>query len=333
MALGNFHQCWPYLKNNDQLKPDGWLRRDMCSNPARIVRRGHRCNMQEQMKTKIEKITPEIATEILERHNPRNRSVSESTVQIYATDMKNGKWKVTHQGIAFDVNGNLLDGQHRLWACVFSGITIEILVTRDLPVETESGYTMEAIDRTRVRTTGQNMQLCHSIKNGNQVAAALRVILSMASPKLARNRLSNATAMMLHGIYGTNLESLLRLMPSASCRKGFILGPLALYHKGEPEKASQFTTELVTLENMSAPARGIKKFLDDHPSTGMDIKVLNVISNAVHAFHHGRVVQKFHSNDTGREWLLGMFPSTIKMIVEEATPCRITIANNRKIVI
>ena len=82
------------------------------------------------MKTRIETITPALATEWLDKHNSVNRKISEPTVQSYAMDMKNGRWTLTHQGIAFDTEGNLQDGQHRLWAIVFSGITLEMMVTR-----------------------------------------------------------------------------------------------------------------------------------------------------------------------------------------------------------
>jgi site-specific recombinase XerD len=54
------------------------------------------------MRVKVETITPEWAIDVLEKHNPRNRKVSENTVQAYATDMRNGRWVLNHQGIAFD---------------------------------------------------------------------------------------------------------------------------------------------------------------------------------------------------------------------------------------
>ena len=41
-----------------------------------------------------------------------------------ARDMKAGHWRLTHQGIAFDPAGVLIDGQHRLWAIVESDTTL-----------------------------------------------------------------------------------------------------------------------------------------------------------------------------------------------------------------
>lgn len=275
------------------------------------------------MQTSIEKITPKMAEQILENHNSRNRNVSESTVQSYANDMKNGRWTMTHQGLAFDINGTLLDGQHRLWAIVFSNVAIDFMVTRGLPVEVEGKFTMDAIDRNRVRTTGQQMQLCHSIKNGNVVAAAMRAITSMCNPRLARERISTASSLLIYEIYGKSTEHLLTIASNALYRKSFILGPLTMYHKGEPEKASGLMRQLVTLEGMSAPARALKKFLDTGLSTKNDLVVLKTISNAILAFHNDRPQQKFQDNDAGHQFLIGMFPSLTKRIIEITTPCRV----------
>ena len=275
------------------------------------------------MQTSIEKITPEMATQILENHNSRNRNVSEGTVQSYANDMKNGRWTMTHQGIAFDINGTLLDGQHRLWAIVFANIPIEFMVTRGLPVEKDGKFTMDAIDRNRVRTTGQQMQLCHSIKNGNVVAAAMRAIGSMCNPRVQKERLSTATSLIIYEIYGPDVEELLTIASSAQYRKSFILGPLTVYHKGEREKANDLMRQLMTLENMAPATRALKKYLDSVPSAKSDLKVLNTVSNAIHAFHIGKQQQRLQDHDTGLKFLTGMFPSTTKKIYDATTPCRV----------
>ena len=59
-------------------------------------------------------ITPDMALRWLETTNTNNRKVSEKHVHRLARDMTDGKWRLTHVGIAFDPNGTLLDGQHRL---------------------------------------------------------------------------------------------------------------------------------------------------------------------------------------------------------------------------
>jgi hypothetical protein len=73
-------------------------------------------------------VTPQTALEWLENANSRNRPLSQNHINKLARDMKNGQWKLTHEGIAFDPNGVLLDGQHRLWAIVESETAIQTLV-------------------------------------------------------------------------------------------------------------------------------------------------------------------------------------------------------------
>ena len=53
-------------------------------------------------------------------------------VAQYADDMLNGHWDLTHQGIAFNTKGELIDGQHRLAAIVKAGVTVKLLVNFDV---------------------------------------------------------------------------------------------------------------------------------------------------------------------------------------------------------
>jgi hypothetical protein len=77
----------------------------------------------------IVKITPEIAADWLENRNlGKNRKLSLRTAGRYAKAMSDGRWMVTHQGIAFDSDGFLIDGQHRLRAVVLAGMSVEMFV-------------------------------------------------------------------------------------------------------------------------------------------------------------------------------------------------------------
>lgn len=62
-------------------------------------------------------ITPEMASDWLStRRWPNNRNISRSITAKYLGDMRGGRWKLTRQGIIFDTEGFLIDGQHRLSA-------------------------------------------------------------------------------------------------------------------------------------------------------------------------------------------------------------------------
>src|SRR5438105_14027323 len=79
----------------------------------------------------LETITPEIATRYLELNKKNYRPLNKKLVVRYARAMHEDRWVPRHpQGIAFDWNGNLGDGQHRLAAIVLSGKSVVMWVHR-----------------------------------------------------------------------------------------------------------------------------------------------------------------------------------------------------------
>lgn len=99
-------------------------------------------------------LTPEIATDWIDHSNTHNRKLIEAYVEYLAGEMRAGRWRLTHQGIAFSTNRVLLDGQHRLWACALSGITIPIRVFVNEPPETQ-----QVVDTGQQRRNDQILTL------------------------------------------------------------------------------------------------------------------------------------------------------------------------------
>jgi hypothetical protein len=85
------------------------------------------------VRSRVQTITPAKAGEYLDR-NTANRPLTKRTVREFAEAMRRGDWRVTHQGIAFDTEGALVDGQHRLAAIVEAGIPVEMTVFTEVPV-------------------------------------------------------------------------------------------------------------------------------------------------------------------------------------------------------
>lgn len=106
------------------------------------------------METRVMEITPELAAMWL-RKNVNNRNLSKERVKQYALAMATGHWTLTHQGIAFDTNDILIDGQHRLEAIVKAGIPIKMNVTFGV----ERGDGIVEIDTGRGRTFGNVMKM------------------------------------------------------------------------------------------------------------------------------------------------------------------------------
>ena len=79
-------------------------------------------------------ITPRIARSMLDR-NVSNRPLRKSHVRRYAKLMREGRWHVTSDAIAFSTEGRLLNGQHRLGAVVQSGTAQKMLICTGLDPE------------------------------------------------------------------------------------------------------------------------------------------------------------------------------------------------------
>ena len=115
---------------------------------------------------RMEVFTPAVAKAILETQNGGNRPIRKRTVDFLASEMTLGEWQpASADAICFDPQGNLINGQHRLSAVVQSGVTVSMLVGRNIPEEA-----FQVIDRGTKRSTGDDL---HKIgaTNYNQIAA------------------------------------------------------------------------------------------------------------------------------------------------------------------
>lgn len=121
-------------------------------------------NVTNEITTQIEEISPERAANYL-TFNRENRSLRMSRAKFLAEEMISGRFALTHQGIAFDLNGRLVDGQHRLRAVILAGVTVRMHVTRGLdPRVTENMDTMiprTAADRLRLDQYSIRIATCY----------------------------------------------------------------------------------------------------------------------------------------------------------------------------
>lgn len=117
----------------------------------------------------LTRITPTVATNMLAR-NVGNRPVRKQWVKQLAHAMETGDFITTHQGIAFDDKGQLLDGQHRLMAVVESGCEIEMLVTKNLDPTTFS-----YLDRGVKRSDSDALRVSKKVSEVTSLAVRMAV--------------------------------------------------------------------------------------------------------------------------------------------------------------
>lgn len=135
-----------------------------------------------------EVVTPDVARAMLAL-NKRNRNVIEARVAAYADAMRNGEWRITHQGIGIGADGELYDGQHRLLAVIQANVPVTIFVTRGLPTDARV-----AIDSGTTRSAVDNLSIVEGIKLHKTMGAAIGVLWNAT---VAKALTRNATAIEL----------------------------------------------------------------------------------------------------------------------------------------
>lgn len=126
----------------------------------------------------IENVDPGTAQRWLEK-NKVNRKIRAPLVARYARDMAGRRWRITGQSLAFDIHGNLIDGQHRLKAIVKSGVTLSFAIIRGLPPEARA-----YIDVGAKRTLTDQFTIL-GYQNPSILAAGARLALLWTSKQLS----------------------------------------------------------------------------------------------------------------------------------------------------
>lgn len=132
--------------------------------------------MNARLSAQFEMVSPEIALQYLSA-NRGNRAIRQRHVDFLSGMMQRGAWQTTHQGIAFDITGTLVDGQHRLHAIVKSGETCALLVVRGL-----SPNATEAMDRGKTRSIADLLRVGQEIASVATTCARIVGHISAGTP-------------------------------------------------------------------------------------------------------------------------------------------------------
>jgi hypothetical protein len=282
------------------------------------------------MKVEIKTIWPQEAAEILQTKNTTNRKISELFVNKLANDIVNDAFLLTHQGIAFDVDGNLLDGQHRLAACVKANKPIKILVTTEVQrVHSVNGIQLnsfEIIDSGKTRTVAQMLNI-GGVKYANSVAASAKVLALLCAKSNVSIGVTSAQIHKILSIAGESIEKCVYIGRNGSIFKApsWILGPVCLYHMSFPDMAEKFLREFVDL---SAPAgegsasRTIGAFYQNNSSAAggqQQISWVKYTCHAINHFHTNKKLTRVCGSDISTDWLRQLNPKITKQIASIIT--------------
>jgi hypothetical protein len=107
----------------------------------------HQINL---LHSSVQTVTPAQAATWL-KNQKTNRPINNRFVEYLKGEILAGSWRTIHQGIAFDLDGQLVDGQHRLAAIVAAGQPVNVMVTFGV----QAKDVRDAVDQGKPRSRAQ----------------------------------------------------------------------------------------------------------------------------------------------------------------------------------
>lgn len=210
------------------------------------------------MQTKVETFTPEQAQKALAT-SPGNRTIKRAWVQSLSNIIVTKHWRLTGQPIIFDQFGRLMDGHHRLLACVAAGIPITVLVVRGSDRDN-----FPDIDNVVPRSFADVASL-NGYAQGRAIAAIAqfvwawqRGLLSPGAEVANQTKPWGYNAQVMLEVLGHYKSIALAVVPSQEVtasigiRPSVVGGLMFLMKTGDPEMADEFWNAIRTGEMLGA---------------------------------------------------------------------------------
>jgi hypothetical protein len=205
-------------------------------------------------------ITPEAAAELLEKHNNKNRPLSPFRHEVIEGRIRAGNWLLTGETVIFDTEGNAQSAQHRLKACVGSGLPIETVAVYGVHPDV-----MEYIDSGTPKSTGHRLGVAGEAHYFLLAAACKSVIAFLTAGRMTRAS-GHIVGKFDYGMARKVLEDhpgvreAVSVVAGIKCRKlkpldGGTLAATLLWALGRPSPAHQAKASLLinSIASLSTP--------------------------------------------------------------------------------
>ena len=165
---------------------------------------------ESKMTSSVVMVDPVLASQWLAKNVGNNRKMRPWTVEVYADTMRRGEWQLTHQGVAFDSDGNLIDGQHRLSAIVEARVPVLMVVTFNAPPVSFAALDC-GIKRSISDRLAMDPRLGAALASAEELCGSQR--LSRTASHIQSMR-ESAFGAAVHGILDASNKTSKRLMSS-----------------------------------------------------------------------------------------------------------------------
>ncbi len=260
-------------------------------------------------------VTPDWAGQVLERHYAsieaghfKQRPIYPSVIASYVQEIRNGAWKVSPQCVSFDLDDNLIDGQHRLEAVRRAGLPVPMIVSTGWPV----GETIRVLDQGRARSLASLLSMNGST-NATSVGATLNSICRIGfGGSAVKVSFDQATHLLSTLGIQHNIDSVLRKAANKKDFVGSVVGPLAFYHTVRPTKALSFAEDL--FHYTAKPRSGVQCFLNwmkyggqNLLGGGMQRRIAGLCS-CIRAWDANVEIGRVHASNESITWLANLNP-------------------------
>ena len=142
-------------------------------------------------------ITPQRAGELL-KTNKNNRTPRPSHYKFLSNEMRSGNWRENGESIVIDSLGHLIDGQHRLLACIDSNTQFDTILVEG--VETS---VVSTIDTGSRRSLSDTLKM-NGFKNSVNLAGLITSFHTMMNGSNSIGRGNSAKLSNSDGLYYAN---------------------------------------------------------------------------------------------------------------------------------
>ena len=281
-----------------------------------------------KVKTKLVTITPEECKKHLD-HTQRNidagafrqRPTTESFIRKYERDIKLGMWLASPQTVSLDVNGNVIDGRHRLMAIIRAGVPVVVNFSTGWPVTQKCGQlvlnTIDGMDAGRVRSNGSRLHIGHDLPNANYYAAIAKTVAEVCCDA-KHVGVTVPQLLLILEIYQQSAETIRKIAADTRKSVSYICGPLAFMHQSEPEKVEAFADKFFQLEGLSAghPALALVKWVQHHPRAASQDRhdTAKVVLSSLQAFCEGRKLSKVYVSQSAWLWATALQKDNVRKV-------------------
>lgn len=220
-------------------------------------------NANQKVTARFVNVTPAMAAAWRER-NHTNRNFRILIAQGYADEMRAGRWRLSGDALQFNREGELINGQHRLWAVVESGVTCQFLVMENLDDETAA-----ITDGGTPRQASDTLKMLYGIERANVITGVIKALDQYIDGRRLKLSIGHAIEQVARYQGGC-----LWAVQAAPGRSRFAAAPviaaLVFAHRTNPVGVSEFGQLLFTGANLTdtSPILKCRNYIIDQGGAG-----------------------------------------------------------------